>query len=95
MRNTTTDFNAIFGVRKRRPDVYRRFRKAVASDDRIGVDELTDDDVGEIGVAIPPGSTHVDGLANLICEANPAVDRATALYFLLHTADGAALVART
>jgi hypothetical protein len=88
MRDATTDFNAIFGVRKKRRDIYA-VRKAVA------VADMTDEDVGEINAAIPAGSSHVDGLADLIVEANPGVDRASALNFLLHTRNGAALIART
>jgi hypothetical protein len=37
----------------------------------------------------------VSTLADLICEAHPNVDRPSALHFLLHTANGASLIART
>jgi hypothetical protein len=38
---------------------------------------------------------HVDALAALICEANPNIDRAFALRFLLHSAQGNSLILRT
>ena len=67
---------------------------------RVGVDEMTDADMANVADArtgADPGSptAHVEALVSLICEANPAVDRASALHFLLYTAHGASLISRT
>jgi len=62
---------------------------------------MTDADMANVADAVgaragtDTGPTaHIEALEALICEAN-AVDRASALHFLLYTAHGASLIART
>jgi hypothetical protein len=71
-----------------------------SSDD--DVDVLTDDDIDDINDDLgvddntSEGSTsHIDRLANLICEAQPGLDRSAAINWLLHTPVGQSLVVRT
>jgi hypothetical protein len=90
---------------KRRDESYQKWaarQRFVDLRKGVGVDEMTDGDMAEVADAIDDrvgGSTdpmaHVNALAALICEAQPNVDRASALHFLLNTSHGAALIART
>jgi hypothetical protein len=90
---------------KRRDESYQKWaarQRFVDLRKVVGVDEMTDGDMADVADAVDDrvgGSTdpmaHVNALAALICEAQPNVDRASALHFLLNTSHGAALIART
>jgi hypothetical protein len=90
---------------KRRDEDYRKWaarQRFVDLRKAVSVDEMTDGDMNDVADQVEERAgpdygplAHVDALASLICEANPNVDRATALNFLLHTASGQSLIART
>ena len=90
---------------KRRNESYQKWaarQRFVDLRKSVSVDEMTDGDMADVADAVDNRTggnsdpmAHVNALASLICEAQPNVDRASALRFLLNTSHGAALIART
>ena len=93
-------FRKIFAdtrVKKRR-DFYRDWTKHLHKQDDADADNDADLDTGaavDTDNDAATGNNHAASLvADLLCEAQPGLDRASALYFLLHHQDGAALLQR-
>jgi len=84
-------------ARRNSDDAYDdAFDVANLDDDAIDAinNELGDDDDDENG-GDSAGGRHIEHLADLIIRANPDFERSRALNWLLHSASGQTLVART